>query len=117
MRSLIDSSPDGADRRGHPRYSDQSPVYVGDGAVARRCRLVDVSDGGARIFIGRGAELPAHVVLVDPGTGLSHRAALVWRSESEAGFRFVEEGVRYRVMRSAEDLGWNTGLRSYRRAS
>jgi len=117
MTSLIDSSPNGGDRRGHPRYSDHSPVYVGDGAVARRCRLVDVSDGGARIFVGRGAELPSRVVLVDPGTGLSHRAALVWRSESEAGVRFVEEGVRYRVMRSAEDLGWGAGRASYRRAS
>jgi hypothetical protein len=33
MTSIIDSSPDGADRRSHPRYRDRSPVYVGDGAV------------------------------------------------------------------------------------
>jgi len=117
MMSIIDSSQDGADRRSHPRYSDRSPVYVGDGALARRCRLVDVSDGGARIFVGRSAELASQVILVDPETGLSHRAALVWRSETEAGVRFLEQGVRYRVMTSTDDLGWKTGWRSYRQAS
>jgi hypothetical protein len=117
MMSIIDSSSDGADRRSHPRYSDRSPLFVGAGAVARRCRLVDVSDGGARIFIGKGAELASHVILVDPQTGLSRRAALVWRTEIEAGVRFLEEGVRYRVMTSADDLGWSIGRRSYRRAS
>jgi hypothetical protein len=117
MMSINDSSSDGADRRSHPRYSDRSPVYVGDGALARRCRLVDVSSGGARIFVGRGAELSPNVILVDPRTGLSHRAAVVWRSEAEAGVRFLEEGVRYRVMTCAGDLGWNAGLGAYRQAS
>jgi hypothetical protein len=117
MKSIIDSSQAGADRRSHPRHDDRSPVYVGDGAVARRCRLVDVSDGGARILVGRGAELPSQVILVDPDTGLSRRAALVWRSEIEAGVRFLEDGVRYRVMTSTDDLGWNAGRRSHRLAS
>lgn len=117
MMSINDSSSDGADRRSHPRYTDRSPVYVGDGALARRCRLVDVSSGGARILLGRGAELASHVILVDPRTGFSHRAAVVWRSEMEAGVRFLEEGVRYRVMTCTGDLGWNAGRESYRKAS
>lgn len=114
---MIDSSLEAADRRSHPRFRDRSPVCVGDGSVARKCSLVDVSEGGARIFVGAGVELPREVVLVDPRTGLSHRAALVWRTETEAGVRFVEEGVRYRVMTCANDLGWNTGGRGRRWAS
>lgn len=114
---MIDSASGGADRRSRPRYRDHSPVYVGDGSVARKCSLIDVSGGGARIFIGRGVELPPEVVLVDPRTGLSHRAALVWRTETEAGVRFVKEGVRYRVMTSADDLGWTSGERARRWAS
>ncbi len=117
MISIVDSNLEGADRRCHPRHSDHSPIYVGDGAVARRCRLVDVSDGGARILIGRDAELPSFVILVDPETGLSRRAALVWRSAIEIGVRLLEEGVRYRVMTSVGARGWNTGQRSCRRAS
>ena len=114
---MIDSCSGGADRRIHPRFRDRSPVCVGDGSVARKCSLIDVSEGGARIFVGRGVELPARVILVDPRTGLSHRAALVWRTETEAGVRFVEEGVRYRVMTCANDLGWNLGASARRRAS
>jgi hypothetical protein len=117
MTSIIDSSPDGADRRSHPRYRDRSPVYVGDGAIARKCSLIDVSEGGARVFVGRGAELPLGIVLVDPRTGLSHHAALVWRTETEAGVRFLKVGVRYRIMTSTSDLDWNTGRHSHRRAS
>jgi hypothetical protein len=117
MISIVDSNLEGADRRCHPRHSDHSPIYVGDGAVARRCRLVDISDGGARILIGRGAELPSRVILVDPETGLSRRAVLVWRSTIEIGVRLLEEGVRYRVMTSIDARSWNIGRRSCRRAS
>jgi len=117
MISIVDSNLEGADRRYHPRHSDHSPIYVGDGAVARRCRLVDVSDGGARILIGRDAELSSLVILVDPETGLSRRAALVWRNAIEIGVRLLEEGVRYRIMTSIDTPGWNIGRRSCRRAS
>jgi hypothetical protein len=117
MISIVDSNLEGADRRRHPRRSDHSPIYVGDGAVACRRRLVDVSDGGARISVGRGAEIPSLVILVDPETGLSRRAVLVWRSAIEIGVRFLEEGVRYRVMTSIDASGWNTGRRSCRQAS
>ncbi|MET3664966.1 PilZ domain-containing protein [Caulobacter sp. 1776] len=105
MTSTLDSSADGADRRAHPRYLDHRSVYVGDGAIARKCAFVDISEGGARISVGKGASLPSNVVLVDPATGFSRRAAVVWRTKTEIGVRFVQEGVRYRVLRSANDLG------------
>ena len=117
MTSIIDSSVDGADRRVHPRYRDHSLVYVGDGATARKCVFVDVSEGGARIAVGKGVMLPRDVVLVDPATGFSHRAALVWRTTTEIGVRFVQEGVRYRVMRTTDDLSWNLGRPSRRWAA
>jgi hypothetical protein len=117
MTSIIDSCADGADRRSHPRYSDRSPVYVGDGALARKCSLIDISEGGARISVAKGVALPRDVVLVDPRTGLSHRATLVWRTETEAGVRFVKAGVRYRVMTSTDDLVRETVERPSRRAS
>ena len=107
MSSLNDFNASGAERRSHPRYRDNSPVYVGDGAVARKCALVDVSESGARIFVGKGVDLPAFVVLVDPRTGLSRRASIMWRSALEVGVRCLEQGVRYRVLTRA-DLGWDT---------
>jgi len=117
MTSIIDSCSDGADRRSHPRYRDRSPVYVGDGVVARKCSLIDISEGGARISVAKDVGLPSNVVLVDPRTGLSHRATLVWRTETEAGLRFVQAGVRYRVMTSTDDLVRHTVRPSSRWAS
>lgn len=104
MTSMIDSSSAGAERRERPRYRDTSPVLVGDGAIVRQCTLLDVSEGGVRIAVGTVGKLPYDVALVDPCTGLSHRAKLVWQSDTEAGLRFVGEGVRYRVMTAHKDL-------------
>lgn len=117
MSETIDSYGYDADRRDHPRYLDRSSVYVGDGGIARKCAFVDVSEGGARIAIGKGAALPHYVILVDPGTGFSHQAAIVWRTGTEIGVRFIQEGVRYRVLRSADDLRWTLGRPSRRWAA
>lgn len=101
---MSDSSSAGAERRTHPRYRDASPVLVCDGAAVQQCTLLDVSDGGVRIAVSKAGRLPDDISLVDPRTGLSQRAKLVWQSDREAGLRFVGEGVRYRVMTPQKDL-------------
>lgn len=107
MTSLIDFRSANADRRSHPRYSDNSPVYVADGMLVRKFRLVDRSEGGARIAVGEGGQLPRHLVLIDPRTGFSHHAVVVWRGETEVGVYFVQAGARYRVITNPRDLGSN----------
>lgn len=117
MTSIIDSRTDGPDRRTHPRCRDQGLIYVGDGSIARRCAFIDISEGGARIAIGRGVEFPTDVVLVDPETGFSRRATVVWRSQTDIGVRYGGEGVRYRVMRRAGDVASGWGRPSRRLAA
>jgi len=72
---------------------------------------MDSSEDGPRVRLGDNrAMLPSKVVLVDPSTGGSRLAAVVWRSEAEIGIRFLEQGQRYRVLRSATDLAWNADI-------
>ena len=100
-----------------PRYQDSRLVYLCDGLVVRRCALDEDCDGGGRLrFAERHTSLPGRVVLVDPRTGASRLAEVVWRSETEIGVHFLERGQRYRVLKSAADLAWNVET-SGRRAS
>ena len=70
-----------------------------------------------RLRLGEGhGMLPNRVVLVDPRTGHSRQAAVIWRSEAEAGVRFLERGARYRVLRSTADLARDADVLA-RRAS
>ena len=84
--------------------------------LVRTCALAVETGDSARIRLGQGhAMLPDRIVLVDPHTGRSRLAAVTWRSDAEVGVRFLEQGARYRVLRSPADLAW--GDPSARRAS
>lgn len=93
------------------RRPDERPIYLCDGLIVRRCLLTDRSeDEGTVCLSDSRATLPSQVVLVDPNTGRSDLAAVVWRSETEVGVRFLQQGARYRVLRSTADLAWKTNL-------
>lgn len=52
--------------------------------------LVDVSETGARVrFVTGGGHISRLVRLEAPVVGLRREAELVWRDQSEAGFRFL----------------------------
>jgi hypothetical protein len=93
------------------RHQDERPIYLCDGLIVRRCLLTDRSeDGGTVCLSDNRATLPSQVVLVDPHTGRSDLAAVVWRSETEVGVRFLRQGARYRVLRSTADLAWKANI-------
>jgi hypothetical protein len=116
MRCATDASAEGLERRGHPRYREDSLVYICDGALARRGVLMDVSESGARVRVD-GGPLPGRIVLVDPRTGRSDLAAVIWCGEAEIGVRFLSEGIRYRVLRSPSDLAAGMEALPHLRAS
>ena len=49
--------------------------------------IVDLSDGGLKLRLDRGAALPAQVVVIDVAEGLAYEAALVWQKGQEAGLK------------------------------
>ena len=81
--------PPGSERRTSPRIAVRRAVFAVTGQTAAKCRVLDIARDGARIEMRGSAAWVDPFVLVDPKTGLAHETRLVWRSETEAGLRFV----------------------------
>jgi hypothetical protein len=81
--------PFGSDRRTSPRVAVRRAVFAVTGAAAAKCRVLDIARDGARIEMRGGTAWADPFVLVDPKSCLAHETRLVWRSETEAGLRFV----------------------------
>ncbi len=60
-----------------------------DGSWGRDCRVIDVSDSGARIAVDQPAELPADFMLALSAQGkASRRCHVMWVKETEIGVVF-----------------------------
>ena len=64
-------------------------VYAADGAFTADCTIKDISDGGARIQLGKRESIPAHVTLIDVRAGAAYEAEVVWRRAPQFGLRFL----------------------------
>lgn len=70
------------------RYS--AWIDVGLDAPPRRCAVLDVSEGGARILFPSGPRLPEEFSLVFTKYGsIRRRCRLVWRSRTEVGLSYL----------------------------
>ena len=67
-------------------------IIANDGSWRWDCRLVDVSDGGARLVTEKPLELPGDFMLALAGK-IARRCQLRWSEECEVGVLFVREGV------------------------
>lgn len=55
------------------------------------CRIVDLSDTGARVRLPTLMPLPPKLWLINASEWLAYEVALAWRSENEAGLRFLSK--------------------------
>lgn len=63
-------------------------IVASDGSWDRDCRVIDVSDEGARLTTDSPSELPADFMLaLSARTG--RRCRLAWTEEKEVGVQFV----------------------------
>jgi hypothetical protein len=63
-------------------------IIANDGSWGRNCRLVDVSDGGARLVTEQPIELPEDFTLALSGK-IARRCHLKWIDDCEIGVTFV----------------------------
>ena len=63
-------------------------IVASDGSWSRDCRVVDVSDGGARLAIDEPASLPRNFVLALSERGAARRCRVAWTAEDEIGVTF-----------------------------
>jgi PilZ domain len=77
-------------RRKFSRRSLNYPakIIANDGSWNRDCRLVDVSDGGARLVTETPLELPGDFTLALSGK-IARRCQLKWIEDCEVGVLFV----------------------------
>jgi hypothetical protein len=87
MVQLHDQGRSRAERAGVFR---NGTLVFGDGqrmAVA----IKDLSETGARIEFFRYAELPGHVILIEPTLKLRRTARVAWQRELVAGLEFIAD--------------------------
>jgi hypothetical protein len=82
----------------------------------RVCRMLDISEGGARISLDEPKSAPAHVVLHFKQGGLvARKCRVVWRSDTEIGVQFLarlEVTVRRPDLPAGRDRSlWSQNLR------
>ena len=63
-------------------------IIANDGSWGRNCRLLDVSDGGARLVTEKPLELPENFTLALSGK-TARRCRLKWMDDCEIGVIFV----------------------------
>jgi hypothetical protein len=89
-RQMHPPAPDQAERRRRGRRrAILSGFLVLDDGRSSSCRIVDISDSGARVKLPTMLPLPPKLWLINASDWLAYEAALAWRSETEAGLRFL----------------------------
>jgi PilZ domain len=65
-------------------------IDIGDGSRLRRCEVLDVSEGGAKIMVPSQDELPKEfwLVLTNDRTRRRH-CRMVWRSDTQVGVAYL----------------------------
>ena len=80
-----------ANRRKFTRRSIgySAKIVASDGSWGRDCKVIDVSDSGARLAIEAGAELPKDFILALSMDGKATRQChVMWTTDSEIGVVF-----------------------------
>ena len=67
----------------------RAKIVAPDGSWGRNCRVVDVSDGGARLVTEQPIELPDEFILALSVRGAAtRRCHVVWKQDCEIGVEF-----------------------------
>jgi len=67
-------------------------IALRDGSTPKACRMLDISDGGARLEVANADALPDHFSLLLSYDGRMYRhCAIVWRSETTIGVEFIPD--------------------------
>ena len=79
------------ERRRRSRRPAQSPAWADPGGILPviDCKIVDLSEGGARIAAAPGVEIPDTFQLQIDNSRILGPAEVVWRNHTHIGVRFL----------------------------
>ncbi len=67
----------------------RAKIVAPDGSWGRNCRVLDVSDGGARLVTEQPVELPENFILALAMRGVAKRHChVIWKQDCEIGVEF-----------------------------
>jgi len=67
-------------------------IALRDGSAPKACRMIDISDGGARLDVPNAEALPDHFALLLSYDGRMYRyCAVVWRKGTIIGVEFIPD--------------------------
>ena len=67
----------------------RAKIVATDGSWGRNCRVIDVSDGGARLLTEQPIELPDEFILALSMRGAAtRRCHVIWKQDCEIGVEF-----------------------------
>ena len=79
------------------RHGTRCPAWIefDDHSSPRRCSLVDISEGGARIEVASAEELPEEfpLVLVEDAVNI-RRCRIIWRGDGQIGVSYLDPYAR-----------------------
>ena len=87
----MDSRDDKVERRRRQRRHAISPAWADPGGILPviDCKILDLTDEGARVFEPPGTELPHKFQLQIDSSRILGAAEVVWRGGSQVGVRFL----------------------------
>ena len=70
-------------------FGNDAKIVASDGSWDSDCRVIDISDGGAKLGIDKPANLPGDFVLAPSQHGkVTRRCHIVWSEGDEIGVEF-----------------------------
>lgn len=73
----------------------RAKILASDGAWERDCRVIDVSQTGAKLSIEQAGELPRNFILALSARGHATRhCRVVWETDGQIGVRFDRQAAK-----------------------
>jgi hypothetical protein len=76
----------------------------GEKATAISCRVVDLSQGGARVKVAVPYRLPSHVYLVKDEGEIVYECETIWQKNLEAGLMFLDLCAHSKLQRLRDEM-------------
>ena len=95
------------DQRRHARKKvsiDAHLFFRGEEPAIIPCKVVDISEGGARVKVGVPYDLPSEVFLVKDEAEIIYECETVWQKKRTAGLMFLDLCAHSKLQRLLDEM-------------
>jgi hypothetical protein len=95
------------DQRRHAREKvsiDAHLFFRGEKSAVIPCKVLDISEGGARVKVGFRCDLPSEVFLVKDEAEIIYECETVWQKKRTAGLMFRDLCAHAKLQRLLDEM-------------